>query len=125
MRIKKQDKGSLSRQVYDESRAKGWPGLGEEVSQICEEIGLPDVNETYVTKQAVGDAIWKHHYDDLKKEISTSKKLNDIKDEDFSKIQEYFKDRSVENTRMAFKIRSHIVTDAISKTNIRRKEMMG
>ena len=111
MRIKKQDKGSLSRQVYDESRAKGWPGLGEEVSQICEEIGLPDVKETYVTKQAVGDAIWKHHYDDLKKEISTSKKLNDIKDEDFSNIQEYFKYRSVENTRMAFKIRSHMVTE--------------
>ena len=69
-------------------------------------LGLPDVNETYVTKQAVGDAIWKHHYDDLKKEISNSKKLNDIKDEDFSNIQEYFKDRSVENTRMAFKIRN-------------------
>ena len=52
MRIKKQEKGSLSRQVYDH-----------------------------------------------------------IKDEDFSNIQEYFKDRSVENTRMAFKIRSHMVTE--------------
>ena len=111
MRIKKQEKGSLSHKVYYESRAKGWPGLGEEVSHICEEIGLPDVNEKYVTKQALGDAIWNHHYDDLKMEISNYKKLNDIKDEDISNIQEYLKDSSVENTRMTFEIRSHMVTE--------------
>jgi hypothetical protein len=67
-------------------------------------------SKDYAVNEEVGDAIWKHHYD-LKKEISTSKKLNDIKDEDFSNIQEYFKDRSVENTIMAFKIRSHMVTE--------------
>ena len=38
MRIKSQDSSSLSRQVYEESRARGWPGLGEEVSHICREI---------------------------------------------------------------------------------------
>ena len=35
----------------------------------------------------------------------------DIKDEDFSTVQEYFKDKSVENTRMAFKVRSKMVAD--------------
>ena len=35
----------------------------------------------------------------------------DIKDEDFSTVQDYFKDKSVENTRMAFKVRSKMVAD--------------
>ena len=51
------------------------------------------------------------HYDDLKSELEHSKKLKDIKDEDFSSVQEYFKGKSVENTRMAFKIRSKMVTE--------------
>ena len=103
LRIRKQEKSSLARQVFDESRAKGWPGLGEEVTEICEEIGIPDVNEVEVSKQAVNDAIWNHHYDDIKKELSNSKKLKDIKEEDFTKVQDYFKDISVEHTKSAVK----------------------
>ena len=33
------------------------------------------------------------------------------KDDDFIEIQEYFRDKSVENTRMAFKVRSEMVPD--------------
>ena len=111
MRIKKQDQGSLSRQVYEESRARGWPGLGEEVASICKQIGIPDINDVVVTKAAVKKAIWDNHQADVLKELSESKKLMDIKDEDFSTVQEYFKDKSVENTRMAFKVRSKMVAD--------------
>ena len=37
--------------------------------------------------------------------------MNDVKDEDFSIVQEYFENKSVENTRMAFKVRSKMVAD--------------
>ena len=40
-----------------------------------------------------------------------SKKLEDIKEEDFSEVQEYFKDKSVDNARMAFKVRCKMVED--------------
>ena len=111
MRIKKQDQGSLSRQVYEESRARGWPGLGEEVASICKETGLPDINNVAVTKAEVKKAIGDHHQADVLKELRESKKLMDIKNEDFSTVKDYFKDKSVENTRMAFKVRSKMVAD--------------
>ena len=40
-RIKSHNTGSLCRQVYEEERAKVWPGLGMEVKQICEELEIP------------------------------------------------------------------------------------
>ena len=124
VRIKMQDESALSRQVYEESRSRGWPGLGEEVTNICKEIGIPDVNYEVVNKSVITEAIQRHHYADIKKELGTSKKLKDIKDEDFSKVQEYFKGKSVENTRMAFKVRCHMVKDipANFKNKYKNKE---
>ena len=109
IRIKSQDKDTLSRQVYDECKARGCPGLGEEVTNICSELGISDVNDVFVSKEDIKDAIWNHHQKDIKQELSTSKKLMEIKDEDFSEVQDYFHNKSVENTRMAFKVRSKMV----------------
>ena len=39
---------SLYRQVYEDGRAKGWPGLWREVSQICEQLGIPDINDVHM-----------------------------------------------------------------------------
>ena len=57
MRIKKQDQGSLSRQVFEESRVRGWPGLRQEVAIICKEIEILVINDVVVTKVAVNNAI--------------------------------------------------------------------
>ena len=111
MRIKNQDEGSLCRQVYEEGRAKGWPGLGKEVTEICRQLGIPDVNSCCITKDAVKKAIYDHHYMDLKKELEGSQKLQEVKNENFREVQEYFKDKSIENSRMAFKVRCKMVPD--------------
>ena len=58
IRIKWQDSSSLLRQVYEESREGGWPGLGEEVTEICREIGFPDVNDVVVSKETIMNAIY-------------------------------------------------------------------
>ena len=92
------------KQVYEESCSRGWPGLGEEVSDICMKIGIPDVNRVVVSKEDINDALYNHHYSDMKQELEKSKKLNDIKHEDF-------KVKSVETTRMAFKVRSKMVSE--------------
>ena len=107
MRIKQQEEDSLSKQVYKEGKEKGWPGLGSEVKEICEKLNLPDVNENYIPKSAVKNAIFNHHYCDMKKEMEEkSSKLKEIQHEDFTSVQEYFKQKSVENTRMALRVRS-------------------
>ena len=64
-----------------------------------------------MTKAAVKKVVWDHHYTHVKKELSESTKLMDIKDEDFTHVQDYFKDKSVENARMAFKVRCKMVPD--------------
>ena len=61
MRLKQQETSSLCRQIYEEGRTREWPGLGEEVSEICREIGIPDVNEVLVLKSEIKKAIHQHH----------------------------------------------------------------
>ena len=113
-RIIKQSTTSLCRQVYEENRDRGWPGLGEEVTEICKTIGIPDVNDVDVCKSAIKRVIWDHHYVDLKKELDGSKKLEPIKDDDFHKLQDYIHNKSIGNTRMAFKVRSQMVPEISS-----------
>ena len=108
-RIQMQNTGCLAKQMYEESMDKGWPGLGKEVRDICSELGLSDLNSSEVTKEEIKEAIKHHHYKDMKAELDKSKKLSDIKHEDFSKVQNYFNGKSVEDTRMAFRVRSQLV----------------
>ena len=111
MRIKKQDEGTLCRDIYEEGRIQGWPGLGQEVEEICKLIGIPDINKEMVTKMEVKNAIFENYYKEMVETIKTKKKLEDIKEEDFREVQPYFMDKSVEKVRMAFKIRTQMVKD--------------
>ena len=49
------------------------------------------------------------HYKAMKEKIVSSSKLEDIQHEDFWKIQPYFLDKSVENTRTAFRVRTKLI----------------
>ena len=55
------------------------------------------------------EAIFKHHYNDMISVINTKSKQEAIKRDYFTKVQEYSYEKSVINSRMAFKIRSHMV----------------
>ena len=110
-RIKNHETDVLCRQVNEESRVNGWPGLGMEASKICEEIGIKDINDFYMSKTEIRDAINNHHYQDVKKELEKSVKLESIKHEDFTTVQPYFSDKSVESCRMAFRVRTLMVKD--------------
>ena len=56
-RIKTHEKDVLCRQVYEEGKANGWPGLWVEVRDICKELGIPDMNEVAVSKVTIKNAI--------------------------------------------------------------------
>ena len=111
MRIKNHEKDALCRQIYEEGKAKGWPGLGKEVTDICKEINIPDVNNEALAKTIVKEAIFNHHYEAMKKEMDGMTKLEPIKNYDFRQAQEYFKNKSIENGRMAFCIHSQMLDD--------------
>ena len=111
MRIKKHEVNTLCRQIYEEGRKHDWPGLGQEVADICKLLGIPDVNVEEVSKSEIKVAIFENHYNEMVESIQTKSKLDAINGEDFRKVQDYFHDKSVENVRIAFRIRTEMVKE--------------
>ena len=62
-----------------------------------------------VPKAAVKEAIFNHHYAAMTEEIAKMTKLEPVKNDDFRKMQGYFKDKSIENGRMSFRIRTQML----------------
>jgi hypothetical protein len=96
----------LAKEVYEEQKHFGWPGLAQEVSDICKEVGIQDVNENEVSKEKVKEEIFYHHYRELKKEMEEKDKCQEIKHEDFREVQPYMKNLSIESARMKFSLRA-------------------
>lgn len=119
VRLQQQDVSSLARQVYEQQLALGWPGLAEEVSQICKTVGLPDVNFSKVKKEKVQEMIYYHHYKDLKDELYKSKKMEEVKHEDYRVAQPYMEDKSIDRCRTKFRIRTQLMKTF--KDNFRSK----
>ena len=67
------------------------------------------MNKSNIPKAKIKEAIFYSYYESMKEEIGSSTKLEDIKNEDFLNIQPYFLDKSVENARLAFRIRTKLV----------------
>jgi hypothetical protein len=88
-RMQKQDTSTLSRQVYEKQLQLNLPGLAREVSDICEQIRIADVNYCEVKNETIEDAIFFNHYKNMKEELNNSKKLHKIKHEDFRQEQDY------------------------------------
>ena len=108
-RIYKQDPECLSRRVYMEQLNNGWPGLSKEVSKICQTIGIPDVNTNIVAKEKITEAVFYHHYKDLKESMNKYTKLESIKHQNFSEMQPYMKDKSIDKCRTKFRLRTEML----------------
>ena len=61
VRIQNKKANTLCKRIYEEGKVKGWPGLSQEVSDICAEIGIPDVNHNVVENIRIKEAIFMHH----------------------------------------------------------------
>ena len=51
--IRRQEEGGLALEVLEEQMAMGFPGLGQEVRQICLEVGLPDATRKDIQSDEV------------------------------------------------------------------------
>ena len=107
-KILRQEK-SLANTIYKEQVERNWPGLSEEVREICEAVGLEEINQKEIKKEAMEEAIFFHNYREIKQDLQRYKKLDDIKDDDFTKMPDYMEDKSLENARMSFRIKSKMV----------------
>ena len=56
IRLKNLDDDSLAKEIWIEERKNNLPGIGREVSKICEELKISDINTNVVTKREVDTA---------------------------------------------------------------------
>ena len=101
--------GTMANDIYNEQMAMSWPGLSSEVKEICQTIGISNLNKNYISKEEIENAVFFHNYKEMKCEMERYRKLEDIKHEDFRKPQNYMESKSVENARMAYRIRCKMV----------------
>ena len=103
---------SLAKQIFDEQVKRGWPGLCREAQKICEELGLPNILKESINKNKwdsmVKKATRNNHEEELKAEVESKKKLEAIKEENMRR-KEYFETKSLENTRLMFRIRTRMI----------------
>ena len=103
---------SLARRIYSQQLARGWPGLAREVCEICKEIGIDDINEKMVEKDVIKEAVFYHNYREMKEDMMKCKKLEEIRHNDFRCLPDYIaKEKSVEKVRLAYRVRTKMVTD--------------
>ena len=111
MRIKFLEEGSLAKTIHEVTEDKGWPGLGRQVRYICELVGISHLNTRILRKDEIKKAITKSHFDNMMSQFEGSKKLQDIKTDNFQNIQDYFNDKNLESAKMKFRIRTKMVKD--------------
>ena len=109
LQIKRLEKEALARQIYQQAEDNNLPGLGREVRQICEEIQIPDLNKYNIEKEEIQTAVFEAHYSNMMNQFVHSKKLQDIKNNHFRGLQDYFHDKNLANARLKFKIRTKMV----------------
>ena len=78
-RISRLEEGSLAKIMCQEANENDWPGLNEEVRNICNEIKLKDIGKYEISKTEIQEAVFNSHYNDMKEQLKESRKLADIK----------------------------------------------
>ena len=79
------------------------------MEDICESIGIRNINEQLENKENVEKAIFYHNYLEMKLDINKYDKLEDVKNEDLWKVPEYMNIKSLDKVKMAFSIRCKMV----------------
>ena len=108
--IKNMDNGTLAKQVYSEQREKGWPGLAHEVTVICEELGIEDVNHSKLGKYAMKKMLEKacQVKDDGELRSKMGNKTEKLKEENCT-MKEYMNLKSLAEVRNIFRVRTNMV----------------
>ena len=83
----------LAHEIYLEKLKNSWLGLSTEVKEICKEIGINNINEKEVNKEEIEEAIYYHNYKEMKIEVNSYKKLEEIKNDNFTELPKYMNDK--------------------------------
>ena len=78
---------------------------------ICEEVMIPNVMEEDVPKRIIKEALIFHNCKEIRMEIEEKKlkKLKSIMNEDFSETKHYMKNKSINESRIQFRMRTNML----------------
>ena len=111
--IRQQEEEVLARQVLEEQVELGLPGLGQEATDICLKLGLPDIcrgRPDRVSKEKIQEEIFYNHLKHLKEELGALKeKGKELFQMDIRKPQEYLASSSLAEARMAFRVQNRML----------------
>ena len=62
-----------------------------------------------MSKEELEEDIYFHNYKEMKLEVSSYKKLEAIQNDDFTELPDFMNVKSIDNARMAFRIKSGMV----------------
>ena len=81
----------------------GWEGITKEVREICTKLGLPDIAKNNIHRMDVSDVINYQHLKQVKEEMKPYSKLEKIINRDCKKMEDYMKEKILEDARLEFK----------------------
>ena len=99
----------LAKEIYEEQLLYGWPGLAQEVGDICTRIGVPNANSNLVTKTELNKALRNHDKTEIMEKFSKYKKLDKIELDDPTIAKDYMGDKSIADSRLIFRLRTEMV----------------
>ena len=97
-----QEEENLCREVLEVQMAMGWPGLIQEVREICLTVGLKDVTKKYVHSEEVKEYIAYYDMKQAKSEMEPLEKCSRIRNRDCRYVQLYMYKKSLEQSRLEF-----------------------
>ena len=81
------------KEVCNTAMENGWPGLHSEVKVICEELKINDLNTNGYSKKELDQIFKLKQKEYIYNEIDKSKKLYNLKFDNFDGFANYFKDK--------------------------------
>ena len=75
------------------------------------QLNIPDIRHQDIKDGCFKKAIFEHHYLELNEKIAGSNKMMKHQNYDFRNVQGYMKEKSIEKSRIAFKIRCEMIPE--------------
>ena len=98
--LHRREDDNYARQLLEEELAQSWQGITKEVQELCNGMGLADATKKYLTRLETKEALEFHHLQVLKQEMEGKSKCDNIRNIDLRKMQEFMKEKSLENSRL-------------------------
>ena len=110
--IRRLNEEALASEIYKEQVRNNWPGLAREVEDICEQLGIENVNETALSKtqfsKLVDKAMVQKEDQMLKEESVNMEKMKVIR-ADVWGLKEYVRTGHMYSVRSTWEVRAYML----------------